>query len=97
VILLSSLFRERLKTSSSLGVTTSYLESFSLLNDISPFTMVLDVDCPILNLHFTDVFVLRHVFIKFDCLNVEAYFCATFSFMWSVQTSGCVVFVDFVV
>ena len=37
-------------SSSSLGVTTSYL-----LNDISPFTTVLDADCPILYLHFTDV------------------------------------------
>ena len=37
-------------SSSSLGVTTSYIESFGLLNDISPFTTVLDADCPILNL-----------------------------------------------
>ena len=40
--------------SSSLGVTTSYIGSVSLLNDISPFTTVLDADCPILYLHFTD-------------------------------------------
>jgi hypothetical protein len=39
--------------SSPLGVTT--IESFSLLNDISPFTTVLDADCPVLYLHFTDV------------------------------------------
>jgi hypothetical protein len=42
-------------SSSSLGVTTSYIESFSLLNDISPFTTVLDADSPIPYLHFTDV------------------------------------------
>jgi hypothetical protein len=41
--------------SSSLGVTTSHIESFSLLNDISPSTTVLDAECPIHNLHFTDV------------------------------------------
>jgi hypothetical protein len=34
-------------SSSSLGVKTSYIESLSLLNDISPFTTVLDADCQI--------------------------------------------------
>jgi hypothetical protein len=38
-----------------LGVTTSHIGSSTLFNDISPFTTVLDADCPILNLHFTDV------------------------------------------
>jgi hypothetical protein len=37
-------------TSSFVGVTTSYIESFNLLNDIFPFTTVLDADCPILYL-----------------------------------------------
>ena len=40
---------------SSVGVRTSCIESFSLLNDISPSTTVLDADRPIPNLHFTDV------------------------------------------
>jgi hypothetical protein len=48
-------FTEVYTVSSSLGVTTSYIESFSLLNDISPFTTILDAVCPILNLHFTNV------------------------------------------
>ena len=48
-------FSAVLSSSSSLGVTTFYIESFSLLNDISPFTTVLHADCPILYLHFTDV------------------------------------------
>ena len=45
----------RYAISSSLGFRTPYVESFSLLNDISPFTTVLDADCLILYLHFTDI------------------------------------------
>jgi hypothetical protein len=55
MVLINNIQRMHLDYSSSLGVTTSYIESFSLLNDTSPFTMVLDAECPILYLQFTDV------------------------------------------